>query len=169
MYQIIFDNATSIQLEINFSENKISGKIQNQSFTADVQQIHPYEYYIQYKHRTYHILILKINNEEKKLTFKVNGKRVNVQVKDRFDILLHELGMDKISQKKVSSIKAPMPGMVLNILVSEGQAVKKGDNILILEAMKMENILKAPADGVVKKIAVTKGTAVEKNQLLIEF
>jgi len=53
--------------------------------------------------------------------------------------------------------------------VSEGQAVKKGDTLLILEAMKMENALKSPADGVIKKVAVSKGMAVEKNQLLIEF
>ena len=59
--------------------------------------------------------------------------------------------------------------MVLNILVGEGQAVKKGDSLLVLEAMKMENILKSPADGIIKKVVATKGTAVEKNQLLIQF
>jgi biotin carboxyl carrier protein len=47
--------------------------------------------------------------------------------------------------------------------------VKKGDALLVLEAMKMENILKSPADGKVKKISVKKGMAVEKNQVLIEF
>lgn len=62
-----------------------------------------------------------------------------------------------------------MPGMVLNILVTEGQEVKKGDALIILEAMKMENILKSPTDGTIKKIAITKGFAVEKNQLLIQF
>ena len=62
-----------------------------------------------------------------------------------------------------------MPGMVLNILVAEGQQVKKGDSLLVLEAMKMENVLKSPTDGVIKKVVATKGTAVEKNQLLIQF
>ncbi len=62
-----------------------------------------------------------------------------------------------------------MPGMVLNILVKEGDEVKKGDTLLILEAMKMENSLKATADGVIKKIVAVKGTAVEKNQILIQF
>ena len=62
-----------------------------------------------------------------------------------------------------------MPGMVLNILVTEGQEVKKGDALIVLEAMKMENILKSPTDGVIKKIAINKGVAVEKNQLLIQF
>jgi biotin carboxyl carrier protein len=62
-----------------------------------------------------------------------------------------------------------MPGMVLNVLVNEGQTVKKGDALLVLEAMKMENILKSPAEGTIKKITAVKGTAVEKNQILIQF
>ncbi len=62
-----------------------------------------------------------------------------------------------------------MPGMVLNILVKEGDVVKKGDPLIVLEAMKMENILKSPTEGTVKKVAAIKGTAVEKNQLLIQF
>ena len=77
--------------------------------------------------------------------------------------------MDNLSAKKLNHIKAPMPGLVLSILVEEGKEVKKGDALIILEAMKMENILKSPADGIVKKIAVKKGVPVEKNQLLIEF
>jgi biotin carboxyl carrier protein len=71
--------------------------------------------------------------------------------------------------KKVNDVKAPMPGMVFNVLVSEGQDIKKGDPLIVLEAMKMENVLKSPTDGTVKKIAVTKGVAVEKNQVLIQF
>jgi len=62
-----------------------------------------------------------------------------------------------------------MPGLVLNILVEEGQDIKKGDALIVLEAMKMENILKSPADGKVKKVSVKKGVAVEKGQILIEF
>ena len=62
-----------------------------------------------------------------------------------------------------------MPGMVLNILVNEGDTIKKGDPLIVLEAMKMENILKSPTDGVIKKIPINKGVAVEKNQLLIQF
>ncbi|HNM32873.1 MAG TPA: biotin/lipoyl-binding protein, partial [Chitinophagales bacterium] len=65
--------------------------------------------------------------------------------------------------------KAPMPGLVLDILVEAGQAVNKGDNLIILEAMKMENIIKASGSGTVKSIHVQKKDAVEKNQLLIEM
>jgi biotin carboxyl carrier protein len=107
--------------------------------------------------------------EEKKMVVKINNTSYTLDIKDKYDDLLHSLGLDSLASKKVNDIKAPMPGMVLNILVTEGQEVKKGDALIVLEAMKMENILKSPTDGVIKKIAITKGIAVEKNQLLIQF
>ena len=169
MYQIFFDGDKKINVELNLKNNQISGKIDNVNFSAELQQTHKYEYFIRYQNQSFNILLLKAFPEEKKLVLKINGKRVEVSVKDKFDLLLEQLGMDKLSHKKIDSIKAPMPGLVLDVLVSEGQAVKKGDTLLILEAMKMENALKSPADGVIKKVAVSKGMAVEKNQLLIEF
>jgi biotin carboxyl carrier protein len=60
-----------------------------------------------------------------------------------------------------------MPGMVLKVLVTPGQAIQKGDPVLILEAMKMENVFKAAADAVVKEIKVSERTAVEKGEVLI--
>jgi biotin carboxyl carrier protein len=66
-------------------------------------------------------------------------------------------------------IKAPMPGMVVKILVEPGTEVNKGDSLLIVEAMKMENVLKSPVRGRIKNIVVNEGTAVEKDALLIEL
>ena len=71
--------------------------------------------------------------------------------------------------KHVNSIKAPMPGLILDINVKEGQEVKENDNLIILEAMKMENSITSPRDGIIKSISVNKSDTVEKNQLLIEF
>lgn len=119
--------------------------------------------------KSYNIELIKFDREEKSLSVKVNGNRYDLIIKDKYDALLHSLGMDNANKAKVENIKAPMPGLVLNILVEEGREVKKGDALLVLEAMKMENILKSPADGTVKKVVVKKGTAVEKNQVLIHF
>jgi biotin carboxyl carrier protein len=71
--------------------------------------------------------------------------------------------------KKVSEIKSPMPGLVLDILVKPGDVIKKGDQVLILEAMKMENILKSQTDATVKSVEIETGIAVEKGQVLIKF
>ncbi len=60
-----------------------------------------------------------------------------------------------------------MLGLVLKIIAKEGEELKKGDNLLILEAMKMENMIKAPADIIIKKIHIKEGDKVEKNQILL--
>jgi biotin carboxyl carrier protein len=92
-----------------------------------------------------------------------------MQMTDQFDELLHQLGMDNLNTAKVSEIKAPMPGLVLRILASEGEEVQKGGNLLVLEAMKMENIIKAPADVIIKSVKVNPGDKVEKNQVMMIF
>lgn len=75
------------------------------------------------------------------------------------------------NEQQVSSdsekISAPMPGTIINVLVTEGQKVSEGDVLLILEAMKMENEIASPIDGVIEKINVTKGQSVETGENLI--
>lgn len=71
-------------------------------------------------------------------------------------------------QQNVSGqpVKAPMPGTILDIKVAQGTAVKRGDVLFILEAMKMENEITAPADGVVAQISISKGSSVNTGDLL---
>ena len=99
----------------------------------------------------------------------VNNNRYEVDISDRLDLLINEMGFALGSVKDIASIEAPMPGLILEINVKEGQEVSEDDPLLILEAMKMENVITSPRNGVIKHIAVTKGEAVEKNRLLIEF
>ena len=79
------------------------------------------------------------------------------------------LGIKNATQNKIDTIKAPMPGLVLKIEATPGQAVLKGDTLLVLEAMKMENVIKAPANGTVAQILVQQGQAVEKGAVLINM
>jgi biotin carboxyl carrier protein len=79
------------------------------------------------------------------------------------------MGMNKTIANTISDIKAPMPGLILQILVKSGMLIKKGDPVLILEAMKMENIIKSPVSGVIKEIKAKEKESVAKNQILIEF
>ena len=74
-----------------------------------------------------------------------------------------------MNTQKVTDVKAPMPGLVLGVSVEIGQEVQKGDGLLILEAMKMENVIKSVGEGIVKAIHIEQGKAVEKGQLLIEM
>jgi len=122
-----------------------------------------------YQNHSYTLEIVTVDKVEKIASVKVNGTIYKVAVADQFDQLLKQLGMDNLTAVKVQQIKAPMPGLVLSILVSEGQEVKKGDSLFILEAMKMENMIKSPTDGTIKKIAIKQGDKVEKNEVLISF
>jgi len=141
--------------------------VDGKNFAADVLKISDNEFHIIRNNRSYNILITEFNRGEKKVTVKVNGTKYSTEVKDRLDDLLHSMGMDKASAPKMSEVKAPMPGLVLRVMVESGQQIKKGDALVVLEAMKMENILKSPADAVVKKVSVTKGDKVEKNQVML--
>ncbi|MCP9757576.1 biotin/lipoyl-binding protein [Lacihabitans sp. CCS-44] len=99
----------------------------------------------------------------------IDGERFQVQIKNELDQILDNMGLNKPKVSKIKSIKAPMPGLVIEINVEEGQTVAENDKILILEAMKMENVIKIPHEAVVKKINIVKGQAVDKGQVLIEL
>ena len=117
----------------------------------------------------YHIDVISVDRTAKKVELRIDAKHYVFEVKDKYDELLEKLGMDRSSADKVSEIKAPMPGLVLDIMIETGDEVKADQPLFILEAMKMENVIKSPGDSVVKKIEVTKGDSVEKNQVLVTF
>jgi acetyl/propionyl-CoA carboxylase alpha subunit len=121
------------------------------------------------ENRSYVAEVLRAEHETKTFTIRVNNNNYELQLSDKYDMLLHDLGMDASASAKAADLKAPMPGLVIDVAVTEGMEVKKGDKLIVLEAMKMENILKAAADGKVKKVSVSKGNTVEKNAILIQF
>jgi biotin carboxyl carrier protein len=135
----------------------------------DIVKISEGYFHILLNKRSYRAEVLSVDKRTKSFSFKINGRTYNVKLKDKFDLLLEKLGMNTGVTGKVNNIKAPMPGLIIDLRVKEGDEVKTGDALLILEAMKMENIIKAPGDSVVKSVRVKKGDSVEKNQVLIEF
>ncbi len=119
--------------------------------------------------KSYKAEIQSVDYLTKTFTFKINGSIHTAKINDMYDRLIDQLGMKVGVAQKVGDIKAPMPGLVIEVAVEVGQTVAKGDKVLILEAMKMENVIKAAGDGIVKAIHTTKGQPVEKGQLLIEM
>lgn len=113
--------------------------------------------------------ILSCDIRNKVLEVEVGGVAYQVSIEDSFDQLVKKMGLSTNVVKKLSDVKAPMPGLVLDIMVNEGDYLQAGDSIMILEAMKMENVIKASADIIIKEILIKKGDAVEKNQILINL
>lgn len=119
--------------------------------------------------KKFHGEIVKDDSENNLLTIKINHRIFQVKKRGELDALIASLGLDKPKIKKLKVMNAPMPGRVLKIFVQKGDAVHPGDNILSLEAMKMENILKAEGEGIVGEINVSEGEVVEKGSVLISF
>ena len=142
---------------------------ESNSFDWSCVEVREGQFHILFKGQSLVADVVEVNTAEKTFVIRINNNNYNVRLKDQYDELLLSLGMDSLNNQKESEIKAPMPGRVLDIMLSEGCSVVKGDGVLVLEAMKMENVIKSPTDGVIKKIAVVKDQAVEKNEVLVEF
>ncbi|PJJ07121.1 biotin carboxyl carrier protein [Flavobacterium sp. 1] len=126
-------------------------------------------FHVLHQNRSYKAEITVSDFNQKSYTIKVNNTNYTVVISNPLDILIKEMGFEVGLTKQVNAIKAPMPGLILEISVVVGQTVKENDNLIILGAMKMENSFLSPRDGVIKSISVSTGDAVDKGQLLIEF
>lgn len=153
--------------EINRGSEELS--INNKKSEADIKQLNASSWHIIDQLKSYNAEVVSFNAAEKTAEIKVNNNIYTVNAKDQYDVLLDKLGLSSLNSAKISEVKAPMPGLVLKIMVAEGDEVKKGDNLFVLEAMKMENIIKSPADVVVKTVKIKPGDKVEKGQVLLQF
>ena len=165
MFTISVNN--KYKFEINTAKNRLF--VNGSEIVLDMKAGTGQHFHIIRESKSYRAEVVSFSHTEKTCVIRVNGNHYNLDIKDQFDELLHRLGMDTLNKTKIAELKAPMPGMVLKVLVNEGDTVKKGDNILILEAMKMENIIKSPADVAIKTIRVKPSDKVEKNQVMVIF
>ncbi len=115
------------------------------------------------------IEVLAIDLPLKTMTIRQQHAVYDLVFKDDLDLVLDKMGIKRSVDTVSTDIKAPMPGKVIGIMVNAGDTVSKGDGILILEAMKMENVLKAERDCVIKAVHVSVGVNVEKAQVLVEL
>ena len=135
----------------------------------DAVSVENNKFHILKNNTPYQAEIIATDFINKTYTVKVNNSTYTVAIANALDMLIKEMGFEVGASKQVNAIKAPMPGLILEISVEVGQEVKENDPLLILEAMKMENSILSPRNGVIKSVTMTKGAAVEKGALLIEF
>ncbi len=155
MYKVIIDGE-----EITVSQNDIDA-LDSQS-TSD-------GYHVLSESKAYHITPPKVGQNPKTGSIHVNNKRFRFEILDKYDQLVNSMGLDTIAVAKVKDIQAPMPGLILDIMVKSGDTITAGDNVLILEAMKMENVIKSEGDGIVKSVNFEVGATVEKGATIIEM
>lgn len=138
-------------------------------FDGDIREVRPNHYHVIWRDRSLNVEVVEHDPSLKTTTFRINGQLLTTSAKDRFDLLLESMGIGQVNASKINNVKAPMPGLIQSVSVAVGDSVQKGDTLLVLVAMKMENTIKAPGEGRVKAIQITAGNSVEKNQVLIEF
>jgi len=136
---------------------------------ADIIRLSKSKHHVLHNNKSIITETVESNFKLKLYKVKVNNNLYNININNDLDNLIQEMGFEIGVSKLVNEIKAPMPGLILDINAKVGQEVKEDDALLILEAMKMENIITSPRDGIIKTISVIKGNAVDKNELLIEF
>lgn len=164
MIQALFDGKT---FSIQAGDDGIH--VNNERLDWDLVALGNGQFHIRLRQQSYPAEIIRVDRETKTVELKVRGHRYSVRLKEEVDLLMEKMGMNDAGAGKVNSIKAPMPGLIIDLRVQDGAEVNAGDPLLILEAMKMENIIKSPGKGVVKKLKIKKGDSVEKGQVLIEF
>ena len=104
-----------------------------------------------------------------KMIVRISGVEREVTILDERALLLDRMGMSAGDTKVELELCAPMPGKVLSVLVKPGDKVNLGDSLLVLEAMKMENVIKSSLEGIVEEVPANTDSAVEKGELLVKF
>lgn len=153
--------------QVNIKKDQVL--IEEEPFDFNWAKLSEGKYHVLSDNASYTVELIRIDTERKLVDVKVNNTVYNVSIKDKMDDLLQELGMDNLLEVKAENLKAPMPGLILEIAVEKGQSVAKGDKLLILEAMKMENVIKASGDAIIENIKVNVGDSVDNGEVLIAF
>ncbi|MBK7967127.1 MAG: acetyl-CoA carboxylase biotin carboxyl carrier protein subunit [Bacteroidetes bacterium] len=122
MTKVLINGSNELKIEQNGADLLINGTKKG----FDLKQLHPGSYHLLYNGVSYNVEVVRSNAKEKKHLIRLNGKVLDIQLRDRYDDLLKELGMDASSSLRVGDLKAPMPGLVVDIPVKEGDQVKKG-------------------------------------------
>ncbi len=150
---------------IEVSEDKNSGVKEKWVWT----QLSPGSYRVSVEGKNYTVSAIEGPDPSGKMIVKVSGVEREVVILDERALLLDRMGMYAGDTSAELDLCAPMPGKVLSVLVKPGDRVQQGSSLLVLEAMKMENVIKSSVSATVEEVPVNAGSAVEKGELLVKF
>lgn len=162
---IISVNSSKFNLEI-IDENQLT--FNQEKINYELIHLNGYNYLLKLNNKQFELVADKENSDY--FNVLVDGYHYEVTVRTAlqekaFKLLESSTG----KQRHHTDVKAPMPGLILKIKKNVGDKVERGESVIILEAMKMENDLKAPASGQIEKMFVTEGSAVEKGSALFSI
>ena len=148
------------------SDNKLKGTINGEVFDFKIDSNIENNHSVLYRNSVFDIDLISIDIDKKLINLLVNGNLFELELEDKYDFIINKLGLRKSKSIKEGFVESIMPGLIIDIHVSEGESVFKGQKLVTLEAMKMENIIKSPSNSTIKEISITKGNTVEKGDIL---
>ena len=153
------------KLDVNVT-GYLEAKVKGQEQKVDLVRLDDVRFSAIIEHKSY---VFELQKKDDEYFIQYKNRRIPVTIETDKDVLLKQLKKASGADSGKSDVKAPMPGLVVRLDVVVGQAVTKGQGILILEAMKMENEIKAPVTGTVTAIMVSEKQSVEKNAVLLSI
>ena len=135
----------------------------------DIQKQQGTGYHVLKDHTTYEVQLLQTDFESRTLKLSVNGNSYTVAIKDSYDQLVKKMGLLSNTSQKAKNILAPMPGLIMDVMVESGQQILEGTPLLVLSAMKMENQILSQGAGKIKSVEIKTGDTVDKGELIIEM
>lgn len=165
-YVVTFDEEQFNLLLLTEDERHVRAVVDGQKYQAELARINPGHLLLRMDGKNYEVYLESLQDA---VSIQINGKPATFRLLDARALQLQELAKVRDNTRSGEVIKAPMPGLILRILASEGQEVKANDGLLVIEAMKMENEIRASTHGVIRKIFANEGEAVEKGALLMEI
>jgi acetyl/propionyl-CoA carboxylase alpha subunit len=165
MYKATIKEGNSFSVDAIGNDYKINGE----SLDFDCQPIGEGIFHLIIENKTFKAQLVRMDKAKSSFVFQINGVEVELELEDKYDLLLSKLGIEKGAGLNVKNVQAPMPGLVLKVSVKSGDDVEEGEALLVLEAMKMENVIKAPKAGLIDKVEVEVGQKVDKGEILIHY
>jgi len=132
----------------------------------DLVQLSPCSYSLLVDGRSHH---LSVRPSRDGYLVDIRQRTYHVRLRDELDLIIEKLGLRDAARDHSGQVTAPIPGLITSVVVAVGAEVDAGEQLLVLEAMKMENEIAAPVSGTVAAVHVSPGDAVEKGTLLVEL
>jgi biotin carboxyl carrier protein len=156
-----------LKFQVNITEKTIN--IDGKDEPCRIEKISGSRYHLIINNRSIEGELIETDAGRRRATWRISGKLIHTAVKDETDMIIDEIGLGSRGESAHPHVDAPMPGLIVDLFVDIGDQVNKGDPLLVLKAMKMENIIRSSASGTIRKIFVTPGQSVEKHSPLVQF
>ena len=147
--------------ELHFNSNDVDSL---DSIKVNAKNLHVLD-----NNTAFEVQIVHSDFMNKTMRLSINGNIYEVKLEDEYDQQVKKMGLLAVTTQKLNEVKAPMPGLIVDVMVKVGQEIVEGTPLIVLSAMKMENIILAQGEGVIKSIEIKKDDAVEKGQVIIEM